>query len=335
MSGIEAKGNLNTDDNVVDKKTIKDSLKDVTSDFESLLIDSNKIKKWDENVVENPIPRVKDRGDRLSSIFLETNDSDEDGILENIEKNYDETVKEDSQVNYDEDEELDLDLDEPSSLEVIEYARHELGETDEIKCQTLQELRDMIYERGECTPHRVDDAFLIRFLRARNFNVNRAHRLVVRYYDFKEEHPDIHQGVDPLKMRHIGDDDVMTVPGYRTRCGRRMMIYRIGNWDPKKYGIEELFKATVIILELGILEPVAQILGGVVIFDLEGITMAHAWTITPQISLVIEYEIQNIERWDANSKPSPRTVELAVRLPAPRSNVDIVNNEFSNVDNLK
>ena len=63
-----------------------------------------------------------------------------------------------------------------------------------------------------------------------------------------------------------------------------MMIYRMGNWDPKKYSVEELFKATVIILELGILEPRAQVLGGVVIFDLEGITMAHVWSITPQVS---------------------------------------------------
>lgn len=86
-------------------------------------------------------------------------------------------------------------------------------------------------------------------------------------------------------MRHIGDDDVMTVPGYRTQCGRRMMIYRMGNWDPKKYGVEEIFKATVIILELGALEPRAQVLGGVVLFDLRNITMAHAWTITPQVNL--------------------------------------------------
>lgn len=35
-------------------------------------------------------------------------------------------------------------------------------------------------ERGECLPHRMDDDFLIRFLRARNFNLKRAHRLVSR-----------------------------------------------------------------------------------------------------------------------------------------------------------
>ncbi|CAK9828492.1 Alpha-tocopherol transfer protein [Anthophora retusa] len=184
------------------------------------------------------------------------------------------------------DEEVCLDLGEPSP-EVMEYARRELGETDDVKCRTLHELREMIFERGECLPHRMDDDFLIRFLRTKNFNVNRAHRLIVNYYNFKEEHPEIHQDVNPMEMKHIGEDDVMTVPAYRTQCGRRMMIYRLGNWDPRKYPVEEIFKATVIILELGVLEPRAQILGGVAIFDLEGITMAHAWTITSQVASMV------------------------------------------------
>ncbi|XP_058795618.1 alpha-tocopherol transfer protein-like isoform X2 [Phymastichus coffea] len=170
---------------------------------------------------------------------------------------------------------------------VLEYARHELGESEEVKCQTIHELREMIFERGECMPHRMDDEFLLRFLRARNFNVNRAHRLIVRYYAFKDEHPEIHVNVNPLEMRHIGDDDVMTVPAYRAPCGRRLMIYRIGNWDPRKYSVDEIFKATVLILELGLLEPMAQILGGIVIFDFEGISMAHAWTITPQVASMV------------------------------------------------
>lgn len=184
------------------------------------------------------------------------------------------------------DAQVTLDLGEPSP-ELVEYARRELGETEEVKCLTLQELREMIYERGECQPHRMDDDFLLRFLRARNFNVHRAHRLIVNYCNFKEEHPDIHQGVNPVKMRHIGDDDVITVPAYRTQCGRRIMIYRIGNWDPRKYPIEELFKATVIIMELGAMEARAQILGGVAIFDLQGISIAHAWAITPQVANMV------------------------------------------------
>lgn len=42
------------------------------------------------------------------------------------------------------DEQVNLDLKDPPP-EVMEYARRELGETDEIKCQSLQEFRDIIY----------------------------------------------------------------------------------------------------------------------------------------------------------------------------------------------
>lgn len=62
-----------------------------------------------------------------------------------------------------------------------------------------------------------------------------------------------------------------------------------GNWDPSKYGTDELFTATVACLELGMLEQRAQILGGVCIFDFEGLTMQHAWQVTPSVaSKVIE-----------------------------------------------
>ncbi|XP_011505212.1 PREDICTED: alpha-tocopherol transfer protein isoform X2 [Ceratosolen solmsi marchali] len=234
---------------------------------------------------------ISNKSDVKTSVAVSRERADS-GCCEDVAESLSSTVSNDIMPEPNEstakpdDEELTLDLD-VIPPEALEYARRELGETDEVKCQTIHELREMIYERGECMPHRMDDDFLLRFLRARNFNVNRAHRLIVRYYTFKEEHPEIHQDVNPVEMRHIGEEDIMTVPAYRTPCGRRMMIYRMGNWDPRKYSVEEIFKATVIILELGLLEPRAQILGGVVVFDLEGITMSHAWMITPQVASMV------------------------------------------------
>ncbi|KAJ9591883.1 hypothetical protein L9F63_001558, partial [Diploptera punctata] len=81
--------------------------------------------------------------------------------------------------------------------------------------------------RGEVVPHRTDDLFLLRFLRARRFDVEKAHRLMNNYYKFKETYPHIHTNVQPLNMRYIGDDDVLTVPPYRDQNGRRMLIYRV------------------------------------------------------------------------------------------------------------
>lgn len=63
-----------------------------------------------------------------------------------------------------------------------------------------------------------------------------------------------------------------------------MLIYRFGNWKPSKVPIDELFKATLIVLEIGIMEPRAQVLGGVGIFDLEGLSMNHTLQMSPSVA---------------------------------------------------
>ncbi|KAJ8973507.1 hypothetical protein NQ317_006497 [Molorchus minor] len=139
-------------------------------------------------------------------------------------------------------------------------------------------------KRGECTPHRTDDAFLLRFLRGRLFVVERAHRLFVNYYQFKENNPEFYDGVNLKNLLRIGEDDIITVPPYRDQTGRRILLYRLGNWDPQKYTIDEIFQATMIILELAILEQRAQILGGVCMFDMGGLSLQQAWYLTPSIA---------------------------------------------------
>lgn len=89
-----------------------------------------------------------------------------------------------------------MDLSPELPNEVMDIARKQ-GEDPDRVCAHLQELRDMIYgkrrssfsfrkitksqfstEKGYCTPHRTDDEFLIRFLRARFFKVENAYKLV-------------------------------------------------------------------------------------------------------------------------------------------------------------
>lgn len=171
---------------------------------------------------------------------------------------------------------------------VAEYAREKLGETPDTKVRALQELRDMIYERGEVTPVRMDDAYLLRFLRSRSFKVESAYKLLVNYGLLRENNPEYWK-INPLDLSFIGEADVVNVLPYRTQAGHRILIYKIGKWNPNDYPIDEIFKATIAILELGMLEPRAQILGGNVIWDLAGLSLHHAWHITPAVvSKVVE-----------------------------------------------
>lgn len=55
-------------------------------------------------------------------------------------------------------------------------------------------------------------------------------------------------------------------------------------WDPKTVTVVELFQAALLALELGALEPRSQILGGICIFDMEGINLSHLRHLTTKIA---------------------------------------------------
>lgn len=60
----------------------------------------------------------------------------------------------------------------------IEETAREQGEDPDRICELMQEFKDMIYEKGDCNPHRMDDEFLVKFLRARFWKVENAYKLV-------------------------------------------------------------------------------------------------------------------------------------------------------------
>lgn len=158
------------------------------------------------------------------------------------------------------------------------------GEDPDRVCELMQQFKDMIYERGDCNPHRMDDEFLIKFLRARFWKVENAYKLLCRYSRFREENSHWIDKVKPLSLESLGEENIMTTTPYRDQTGKRMLIYRFGNWKPKKMAADEIFKATLIVLEIGIMEPRAQVNGGVGIFDLEGLGLNHTVHMSPSIA---------------------------------------------------
>jgi hypothetical protein len=68
---------------------------------------------------------------------------------------------------------LELDFPEDLTQTALQH-----GEDPDKVCQVMQEFRDMIFERGDCNPHRMDEDFLIKFLRARFWKTESAYKLV-------------------------------------------------------------------------------------------------------------------------------------------------------------
>lgn len=203
-----------------------------------------------------------------------------------------------------------LELDFPEDIKEIAL---EQGEDPNVTCQLMQQLKDMVYEKGDCNPHRMDDDFLIKFLRARFWKVDNAYKLVCfeflaetlrifmnhllyeniyeklffqlcRYTKLREDNIQWVDKVNPLKLALLGEENIISTTPYRDQTGKRMLIYRFGNWKPSKVPIDELFKATLVVLDIGIMEPRAQVLGGVGIFDLEGLSMNHTFHMSPSVA---------------------------------------------------
>ncbi|KAL1124729.1 hypothetical protein AAG570_001352 [Ranatra chinensis] len=106
---------------------------------------------------------------------------------------------------------------------------------------------------------------------------------LLNYCQFREENFNLYDKVNPLDLSYIGEEGIISVLPYREQTGRRIVVFKVGKWDPSKTHMDDLFKASVAALEVGILEPRAQILGGVAIFDMEGLSLQHAFNITPAV----------------------------------------------------
>jgi hypothetical protein len=62
------------------------------------------------------------------------------------------------------------------------------------------------------------------------------------------------------------------------------IFFQFGKWVPSKVSADEIFKGTLVCLEVGIMEPRAQVNGGVAIFDMEGFGLNHTLHMSPTIA---------------------------------------------------
>jgi len=95
------------------------------------------------------------------------------------------------------------------SGETLEKARRELGEDPKTRGAIIQELRDKI-EHWEPSPEdegltfsRKDDKFLLRYLRAKKFDTDRALQLYVNYHRYRKKYEHVLGEITPKAAEHI------------------------------------------------------------------------------------------------------------------------------------
>ncbi|XP_016140376.1 retinaldehyde-binding protein 1-like [Sinocyclocheilus grahami] len=165
-------------------------------------------------------------------------------------------------------------------------AKDELNETEERKVSSIKELRAMIQEKaseGDNIAKAVQEKFenqpdslLLRFIRARKFDVTRAHELMKGYVRFRRDYPELFENLTAEAVRSAIEAGYPRILSTRDKYGRVVLLFNINNWDLEEVTFDETLCAYCIILEKLLENEETQINGFVLIENFKGFTMQHA-----------------------------------------------------------
>ncbi|XP_065176514.1 retinaldehyde-binding protein 1-like [Sycon ciliatum] len=158
-----------------------------------------------------------------------------------------------------------------------EKAAAELNETEERKKSALVEIREKIAEYSKEHPSfrfpREDDSFLVRFLRARKYDVERAFSLLINFTTYRIDHPELFEGVTLDSVRPTLEYCLPFILRDRDDEGRRVVIFQPSRIDPERYSHDSVQQAIVYALDALIDDEEAQVNGFILIEDYSNMTI--------------------------------------------------------------
>jgi hypothetical protein len=144
-------------------------------------------------------------------------------------------------------------------------------ETEEIKAIGLRELRKLIDNRiasGQKYP-RTDDAFLLAFLRARKYNIEKADEICFNFAKFWFSHPEIVNGLSASSVKSFPDCKLMKMLPGRDKFGNSIAALYMAGFDLAEYSAELQAKFALYILLHQFENPDLQLHGATYLETLE------------------------------------------------------------------
>ncbi|XP_077990772.1 alpha-tocopherol transfer protein-like [Glandiceps talaboti] len=159
------------------------------------------------------------------------------------------------------------------SPETLEKAMRELNEDPETRNQKIDELREKFRKEKPEVKLPPEDAFLLRYLRNKKFDVDKAYKMLLHYYDCRRKYPQLYTKFYPSAYKHIFDLGMQKICPERDSEGRLIMLAHLGNYDPDRHSITDVFSASLMIMEKVLQDEETQVNGLVIVGDYEGLTM--------------------------------------------------------------
>ncbi|XP_030070823.1 alpha-tocopherol transfer protein isoform X2 [Microcaecilia unicolor] len=161
---------------------------------------------------------------------------------------------------------------------------NQLPDHSKVVRKAINLLKQRAQGESEHWPLGLADDFLLRFLRARDFNIDLAYKLLKNYHKWRVECPEISGDLRPSSVMNLLSAGCLGVLRSRDSSGSKVLIHRIGQCDPKLFTAYEVYRVCVITSELIVKETETQRNGAKVICDLQDWQYAHAFQLTPQIA---------------------------------------------------
>jgi len=158
-------------------------------------------------------------------------------------------------------------IDEQVTTEDWKKAERELNETKETRATFLEVFRERVENEEEFVP-RTDDVYLLRYLRARKFNLDKAFKLLHDHNKFRRKHPALFPSPSTI-VKKLNSNLFNYLP-HRDHMGRAIFVAKAKNWDLDQLSHKDFITIGHIFGEYVIDNPVTQINGYTGIFDFEG-----------------------------------------------------------------